>query len=63
MDPYSSQNLQKYIQHELCAYDQLKDLDVLMFYLPHTLATKNVLRLNINKVLSSNQENYNLFYA
>ena len=32
-----------------------------MFYLPYTLATKNVLRFNINKVLSSNQENDNLF--
>ena len=61
MDPYSSQNLQKYIQHELCADDQLKNLDVLMFYLPYTLATKNVLRFNINKVLPSNQENDNLF--
>ena len=30
-----------------------------MFYLPYTLATKNVLRFNINK--SSNQENDNLF--
>jgi hypothetical protein len=38
-----------------------KNLDVLMFYLPYTLATKNVLRFNINKVLSSNQENNNLF--
>jgi hypothetical protein len=28
-----------------------------MFYLPYTLATKNVLRFNKNKVLSSNQEN------
>jgi hypothetical protein len=28
LDPYSSQNLQKYIQHELCADDQLKNLDV-----------------------------------
>jgi uncharacterized protein (DUF2237 family) len=28
-----------------------------MFYLPYTLGTKNVLRFNINKVLSSNQEN------
>ena len=32
-----------------------------MFYLPYTRATKNVLRFNINKVLSSNQENDNLF--
>ena len=32
-----------------------------MFYLPYTLATKNVLRFNINKVLSSNQENDNHF--
>ena len=32
-----------------------------MFYLPYTLATKNVLRFNINKVLSSNQEYDNLF--
>ena len=40
MDPYSSQNLQKYIHHELCADDQLKILDVLMFYLPYTPATK-----------------------
>ena len=32
-----------------------------MFYLPYTLATKNVQRFNINKVLSSNQENDNLF--
>ena len=40
MDPCSSQNLQKYIQHELCADDQLKNLDVLMFYLPYTPATK-----------------------
>jgi hypothetical protein len=32
-----------------------------MFYLPYTLATKNVLIFNINKVLSSSQENYNLF--
>jgi hypothetical protein len=32
-----------------------------MFYLPYTLATKNVLRFNTNKVLSSNQENDNLF--
>jgi hypothetical protein len=31
-----------------------------MFYLPYTLATKNVLRFNINKVPSSNQENGNL---
>ena len=31
-----------------------------MFYLPYTLASKNVLRFNINKVLSSNQENDNL---
>ena len=38
-----------------------KNLDVLMFYLPYTLATKNVLRFNINKVLSRNQENDNLF--
>ena len=30
-----------------------------MFYLPYTLATKNVLRFN--KVLPSNQENDNLF--
>jgi hypothetical protein len=39
----------------------IPNLDVLMFYLPYTLATKNVLRFNINKVLSSNQENDNLF--
>jgi hypothetical protein len=32
-----------------------------MFYLPYTLATKNVLKFNINKVLSINQENDNLF--
>jgi hypothetical protein len=32
-----------------------------MFYLSYTLATKNVLRFNINKVLSSNQENDNHF--
>jgi hypothetical protein len=32
-----------------------------MFYLPYTVATKNVLRFNINKVLSSNQENDILF--
>jgi hypothetical protein len=31
-----------------------------MFYLPYTVASKNVLRFNINKVLSSNQENDNL---
>ena len=57
MDPYSSQNLQKYIQYELFADDQLKKsrcLDVL-------LATKNVLRFNINK--SSKQENDNHLYA
>jgi hypothetical protein len=32
MDPYSSQNLQKYIQHELCVDDQQKKsrcLDIL----------------------------------
>jgi hypothetical protein len=29
-----------FIQHELCADDQLKNLDVLMFYLPYTPATK-----------------------
>ena len=32
-----------------------------MFYLLYILATKNVLRFNINKVLPSNQENDNLF--
>ena len=39
------------------------NLNVLMFYLSYTLATKNVLRFNINKVLSSNQENDNLFLS
>ena len=34
-----------------------------MFYLPYTLATKDVLSFNINKVLLSNQENDNLFDA
>ena len=34
-----------------------------MFYLPYTLATKDVLRFNINKVLLSNQENDNLLDA
>ena len=41
MDPYSSQNLQKYIQHEPCADDQLKQsrcLDVLfVIYTPRPL--------------------------
>jgi hypothetical protein len=52
MDPYSSQNLQKYIQHELCADDQLtksRCLDVL--FAIYTSYWK-VLRLNIDKVLS-----------
>ena len=34
-----------------------------MFYLPYTLATKNVLRFNKNKVLSSNQENEKKCYV
>jgi Holliday junction resolvasome RuvABC endonuclease subunit len=36
--PYSSQNLQKYMQHELCADDQLKKsrcLDVLYIAICH----------------------------
>jgi hypothetical protein len=63
MDPYSSQNVQKYIQHEQFADDQLKKsrcLDVL--FAIYTSYWK-VLRFNINKVLSSKQENDNHFYA
>ena len=38
-------------------------LDVLMFYLPYTLATKNVLRFNINKVLPTVTRKMTIFFT